>query len=51
MASLIQELPILVPTLDLAAKEEHVGNIERNTRYLKAGNYAIHFRFCRYLES
>ena len=31
---LLQELP-RVPALDLAAKEEHVGDIERNTRYLK----------------
>ena len=31
---LLQELPS-VPTLDLAAKEEHVGNIERNIRFLK----------------
>jgi hypothetical protein len=34
LANLMQELPI-VPKLDLAAKEEHVGDIERNTRYLK----------------
>ena len=34
LEKLMQELPT-VPTLDLAAKEEHVGNIVRNTRYLK----------------
>ena len=34
LEKLMQELPT-VPTLDLAAKEEHVGDIERNTRYLK----------------
>ena len=31
---LMQELP-RVPALYLAAKEEHVGDVERNTRYLK----------------
>ena len=34
LEKLMQELP-KVPTLDLAAKEEHVGDVERNTRYLK----------------
>ena len=34
LESLMQELPI-VPKLDIEAKEEHVGNIKRNTRYLK----------------
>ena len=31
---LMQELPT-VPALDLAEKEEHVGDIESNKRYLK----------------
>ncbi len=31
---LVKELPS-VPDLDLASKEEHVGNIDRNIRYLK----------------
>ena len=34
LEQLLQELP-QVPTLDLAAKEEHVGDIKRNMRYLK----------------
>ena len=34
LEQLLKQLP-LVPELDLAAKEEHVGDIERNTRYLK----------------
>ena len=34
LEQLLKQLP-LVPKLDLAAKEEHVGDIERNTRYLK----------------
>ena len=34
MEQLLKELPS-VPKLDLAAKEEHVGDIERNIRYLK----------------
>ena len=34
LEQLLKELP-QVPELDLAAKEEHVGNIERNTLYLK----------------
>ena len=38
---LLQELP-QVPGLDLASKEEHVGNIERNTRYLKEKCRQLH---------
>ena len=34
LEQLLKELP-QVPGLDLAAKEEHVGDIERNTHYLK----------------
>ena len=34
LEQLLKELP-RVPRLDLAAKEEHVGAIEHNTRYLK----------------
>ena len=34
LEQLLKELP-QVPELDLAAKEEHVGDIERNTSYLK----------------
>ena len=34
LEKLVKELPS-VPDLDLASKEEHVGNIERNIRYLK----------------
>ena len=34
LEQLVKELP-RVPELDLAAKEEHVGDIERNMRYLK----------------
>ena len=34
LEQLVKELP-RVPGLDLAAKEEHVGNIERNTQFLK----------------
>ena len=34
LEQLLKQEP-LVPELDLAAKEEHVGDIERNTRYLK----------------
>ncbi len=34
LEQLLKQLP-LVPKSDLAAKEEHVGNIERNTHYLK----------------
>ena len=34
LEQLAEELP-QVPELDLAAKEEHVGDIERNTQFLK----------------
>ena len=34
LEQLVKELP-QVPELDLAAKEEHVGDIERNTRLVK----------------
>ena len=34
LEQLLQELP-RVPALDLAAKEEHNGDVECNTRYLK----------------
>jgi hypothetical protein len=34
LEELVRQLPS-VPDLDLASKEEHVGNIERNIRYLK----------------
>ena len=34
LEQLVKELP-RVPKLDLAAKEEHVGDIERNIHYLK----------------
>ncbi len=34
LEQLLKELP-RVPKLDLAAKEGHIGDIERNTRYLK----------------
>ena len=52
LEQLLQELP-RAPTLDLAAKEEHVGNIERNTRYLKEKCRQLRHTlpFCRYLAS
>ncbi len=52
LKKLVKELPS-VPELDLASKEEHVGNIECNIRYLKEslGNYAILFHSSRYQES
>jgi len=34
LKELVKQLPS-VPDLDLASKEEHVGDIERNIRYLK----------------
>ena len=34
LEQLLKELP-RVPELDLAAKEEHVGDVKHNTRYLK----------------
>jgi hypothetical protein len=34
LEKLVKELPS-VPELDLASKEEHVGDIKRNIRYLK----------------
>ena len=52
LEELVKELPS-VPELDIAAKEEHVGDVERNIRYLKEkfGSYAILFRFGRFQVS
>jgi hypothetical protein len=49
---LLKELPS-VPKLDLAAKDERVGNIESNICYLKEQfeSYVTLFHFCRYQES
>jgi hypothetical protein len=41
LEKLVKELP-RVPDLDLASKEEHVGNIERNVRYLKEKFRQLH---------
>ena len=52
LEELVKELPS-VPVLDIAAKEEHVGDEERNIRYLKEkfGSYDILFRFGRFQVS
>ncbi len=52
LEELVKQLPC-VPELDIAAKEEHVSNVERNIWFLKEsfGSYAILFHFDRFQES